>query len=95
MDERYGDPYVSFNFSAGITGNITAASPIISDKTARTPGKSDINMYARFPYQYTANVGGVGATSGGTFKLSTTVKYVAKNASEKKIKVKHSWSVSG
>ena len=95
LDERYGDPYVSFNFSAGITGNITAASPIISDKTARTPGKSDINMYARFPYQYTANVGGAGATSGGTFKLSTTVKYVAKNASEKKIKVKHSWSVSG
>ncbi|MDO4383238.1 MAG: hypothetical protein Q4C18_01965 [Eubacteriales bacterium] len=95
LDERYGDPYVSFNFSAGITGNITAGSPIISDKTARTPGKSDINMYARFPYQYTANVGGVGATTGGTFKLSTTVKYVAKNASEKKIKVKHSWSVSG
>ena len=58
-------------------------------------GSLSINMYARFPYQYTANVGGVGATSGGTFKLSTTVKYVAKNASEKKIKVKHSWSVSG
>lgn len=94
LDERYGDPYVSFNFSAGITGNITAGSPIISDKTARTPGKSDINMYARFPFQYTTNVGGVGATTGGTFKLSTTVKYVAKNASEKKIKVKHSWSVS-
>ena len=95
LDERYGDPYVSFNFSAGITGNITAGNPIISDKTARTPGKSDINMYARFPYQYTSNIGGVGVTSGGTFKLSTTVKYVAKNASEKKIKVKHSWSVTG
>lgn len=94
LDERYGDPYVSFNFSAGITGSITAGNVIISDKTARTPGKSDINMYARFPYQYTTSAGGIAASSGGTFKLSTTVKYLAKNATSKKIKVKHSWSVT-
>lgn len=95
LDERYGDAYVTEHFSVGIKGNISAGSVIISDKTARTPGKSDINMYARFPYEFSAGVGSIGASTGGTYKLSTTVKYVSKNASKKQIKVKHSWSVSG
>ena len=44
LDERYGDSYVSENFSIGIEGSISAGNIVISDKTARTPGKSDINM---------------------------------------------------
>lgn len=95
LDERYGDAYVSEHFSVGIKGSISAGNVVISDKTARTPGKSDINMYARFPYEYSADVGGVGAKTGGTIKMNTTVKYLAKNSAEKKIKVKHSWSVNG
>ena len=90
LDERYGDAYVSFNFSAGITGSISADSPIISDSSARTPGKSNINLYARYPYHYDGD--GV-AASGGNYKMSTAVDYLKKDATNKRIKVKHRWSV--
>lgn len=91
LDERYGDAYVSFEFSAGITGTISANSPIISDKSARTPGKSNINMYARYPYHFS---GKDIASGGGTYKLSTAIDYLKKDSSGKRIKVKHRWSLS-
>lgn len=90
LDERYGDSYVSFHFSAGITGSISADEPIISDQSARTPGKSNINLYARYPYHYDGE--GV-AASGGNYKMSTAVDYLKKDATNKRIKVKHRWSV--
>lgn len=91
LDERFGDAYVSFHFSVGITGNISANTPIITDSSARTPGASDINMYARYPYHFDGQ--GI-AASGGTYKISTTVGYVQKDATNKRIKVKHSWKTT-
>ena len=91
LDERYGDAYVSFSFSAGITGSISPGNPIITDSVARTEGKSDINMYCRFNFLID---GGGYANYSVNWKLSTTVKYLKKNASKKQIKVKHSWKKS-
>lgn len=90
LDERYGDAYVEFSFSAGITGNISANNPVISDSSARTPGKSNINMYARYPYHFDGQ--GI-AASGGTYKMTTAVDYLKKDSTNKRIQVKHRWSV--
>ncbi len=91
LDERYGDAYVSTSFSAGVTGSVTPSSPIISDASARTPGKSNINLYARYQYNYTS----LGyATSAGYYKIATAVDYVQKDATNKRIKVKHSWKLT-
>ena len=64
---------------------------IIPDASARTPGASDVNMYVRFSWNITG--AGIIAAQSST-KLSTTVGYVAIDKSNKKIKVKHSWSAS-
>lgn len=75
---------------AGITGSISADNPIISDPSARTPGNSNINMYVRYPYYYDGQ--GI-AAAGGTYKMTTAVAYLQKDPTNKRIKVKHRWSV--
>ena len=90
IDERYGDAYPVGSFSVGITGNISVGTVAITDSVARTPGKSDVNMYARFIWSI--NVSSM--TSQGNSKLSTTIKYLKKDAANKKIQVQHKWSMS-
>lgn len=88
LDERWGDAYVTK--AVGVGGSISAEDPKITDAAARTEGKSDINMYARYPWTF--NLNGVG--SQGTWKLSTSVKYLKKDSKNKRIQVKHSWKKS-
>ena len=71
-------------------GSISANDPKITDAVARTEGTSDINMYARYPWSF--NLEGVG--SQGTWKLSTSIKYLKKDSAKKQIQVKHSWKKS-
>lgn len=87
LDERWGDSYVTHSLSNG--GKITAQNPIISDSSARTEGKSDINIYARYPWSFKA-----GFSAQGTWKLTTAVKYVRKDAKNKRIRVRHSWKTT-
>ncbi len=88
IDERYGVPYVSLNVSVGVTGTASPGNCYITDKSARTVGKSDVNMYAL--YHYTWNIGA--GTSTGTDKVSTSIKYLKKDTAKKKIQVQHKWS---
>lgn len=90
IDERYGDAYPVGSFSVGITGNISVGTVAITDSVARTPGKSDVNMYARFIWSVSSSV----ASSQGSNKLSTTIKYLKKDAANKKIQVQHKWNMS-
>ncbi len=90
IDERYGDAYENIGFNVGIIGNVSHGDVIISDASARTPGKSDVNMYVRFNWYYD---GQGQATVQGNTKLSTTVGFVDINKSAKQIKVKHSWKI--
>ena len=83
IDENYG--------IAGTVGkldlNITKGTPVITDKVARTPGASDVNMYCIYTVK-TAD------KKGNEYKLNTTVKYLAIDKSNKKIKVGHSWNLT-
>lgn len=90
IDIRYGDAYENYGFNVGVTGTVTHNDPIITDASARTPGKSDVNMYVRFNWNY----GVPGMSQQGNTKLSTTVGYVDIDPANKQIKVKHSWTVS-
>lgn len=60
--------------------------PVISDRYAKTPGASDVNMSCDYIFS-TPN-------SSFRYKLNTTVGYVAIDKSAKKIKVRHSWDLS-
>ena len=84
------ETHLFLSIFAGITGSISADNPIISDPSARTPGNSNINMYARYPYYYDGQ--GI-AAAGGTYKMTTAVDYLQKDSTNKRIKVKHRWSV--
>lgn len=90
IDERYG---VTSSKSTSViaVASISNGSVIISDAVARTPGKSDVNMYAKF--YWSVNVMGYGATS-GTDTLHTSIKYLKKDASKKQIQVQHKWNLN-
>ena len=60
--------------------------PVISDRYAKTPGASDVNMSCNYIFS-TPN-------SSFGYKLNTTVGYVAIDKSAEKIKVRHSWDLS-
>lgn len=64
--------------------------PVISDKTARTPGASDVNMYCDFTVKIS---GGVVADT-RVYRLNTTVKYLAHDKTGKRIKVGHAWNLT-
>lgn len=70
--------------------NIKRITVAITDSVARTPGKSDVNMYARFIWSISCS----GMSSQGNSKLSTTIKYLKKDTAKKKIQVQHKWSMS-
>lgn len=88
IDENYG---VTNAFEPNTTCSIIEQGTMITDRSARTIGSSDVNMYADFKVIYKA--GGV-TTTEKSVRLSTSVGYVDHNISAKQIKVKHSWSLS-
>lgn len=86
IDERPGSASCSVT---SINTLIDAGTPKISDGVARTPGASDVNMHC----DYTIREKSAGS---GThkYRLHTTIGYVAINKTDKKIKVRQSWSLS-
>ena len=84
IDENYGK---ADSNATDIGIKITKKSYIIGDRIARTPGASDVNIYN----EYTVNVLGEKKSS---YRLNTTVKYLAIDKTNKKIKVGHSWNMT-
>ena len=84
IDENYGEALGNAD-STQIRAK--AGSPVITDRVARTPGNSDVNMYCIYTVKPT-NI------SGDEYKLNTTVKYLAIDKTNKKIKVGHSWNLT-
>lgn len=79
IDYRYGVGDVA---AASFTGDIHADDPVATDKVARTPGASDINVYCKYL---------ISGHGGGNYRINATVKYMAKRSNQ--IKVKHSWNL--
>ena len=90
IDENYGVTIAEPSGSL-VPVRVTSNGYRITDRTARTIGTSDVNMYGRFKItKYGGSVGDIVTEA----KLSTSVGYVDHNTSAKQIKVKHSWSLS-
>lgn len=89
IDERYG---ISDSACMSVNGTIDEKEPQITDKTARTPGESDVNMQCK--YRWTTTYPAPSLSGSGNYIMKTTIKYVAINKKDKKIKVKHSWKTS-
>ena len=84
IDENYGSAeYLRTNSKA----RVTKKTPVIGDQIARTPGASDVNIYC----VYTITPAD---SSSKEYKLNTTVKYLAIDKTNKKIKVGHSWTLT-
>lgn len=89
IDERYG---ISDSACMSVNGTIDEKEPQITDKTARTPGKPDVNMQCK--YRWTTTYPAPSLSGSGNYIMKTTIKYVAINKKDKKIKVKHSWKTT-
>ena len=87
IEERSGVADVNWSTSNGSCGKSV---PDITDRTARTPGVSDVNMYCTYDFKYTE--GKIARTV--SYKLNTTVGYVAINKTAKQIKVRQSWNLT-
>lgn len=79
IDENYGTP--SAICATGISADIYG--PYILTASARTTG-SEVSMYANYMLK---------KNSLHSIMLTTSVRYVDKNASTGQIKVEHNWSV--
>ncbi|WP_419025358.1 hypothetical protein [Emergencia sp.] len=86
IDERPGSASCSVT---SIKTLIDAGTPKITDSVARTPGASDVNMHC----DYIIREKSAGSDT-HKYRLSTTIGYVAINKTDKKIKVRESWSLS-
>lgn len=86
ITERYG---VSSCSSVSLGGTISHGDPVITDKTATTPGKSDTNMHCQ--YEVNGSAGGVWNYS-KTFTLNTRLIYNSINKSAKTITLTHEWT---
>ena len=84
IDENYG---TALGNSDNILIRINTGNCIITDSTARTPGASDINMYCTYTIK-------INNGSSNSYKLNTTVKYLAIDKTNKKIKVGHAWNLT-
>lgn len=83
IDERPGEA------SGAFIGNIISnTEPNITDRVARTPGASDVNMHCDYKLIEKGN------SKGKIYRLNTTVGFVDINKSTKKIRVKESWSLT-
>ncbi|SCJ51222.1 Uncharacterised protein [uncultured Eubacterium sp.] len=88
IDER---PGAASGYATPTKTKVSAGMPNITDSVARTPGASDVNMNCI--YTLTGDGSG-GSVSKAKYKLNTTIGYVAINKTDKKIKVRQSWSLS-
>lgn len=88
IDER---PGVADSKIDGGLGIITPGNPTITDSTARTPGGSDVNMHCN----YTVKAFSASGTQSNknTYRLNTTVKYLAIDKTGQRIKVGQAWNL--
>ena len=87
IEERSGVADVSWSV---VTGTCSKSKPVITDRTAKTVGASDVNMHCNYTFK-----GKDGRTEvPSEYKLNTTVGYVAINKTAKQIKVRQSWNLT-
>lgn len=71
---------------------VVKGNPAITDGTARTPGGSDVNMHC--DYTVKALTASGTQSSKNTYRLNTTVKYLAIDKTGKRIKVGQAWNLT-
>lgn len=86
IDENKG---VSDGRLVNAVGTITRKTPQITDSVARTVGASDVNMYC----EYEVKINDGKTTDTKEYRLNTTVKYLAHDKTDKRIKVGHAWNL--
>ncbi|MGN0720682.1 MAG: hypothetical protein ACI4LZ_01860 [Anaerovoracaceae bacterium] len=91
IDERYGVAKGEGFTSAENKVNVIVLDTNITDSSARTVGKSDVNIEAN--YKISATMQDI-MPSEKIINLSTAVGYVDHNYNTRQIKVKHSWSLN-
>lgn len=83
IDEKKG--VADIDGKAGLTTSKGAV--VIDDQAARTPGASDVNLHCSYSI-YSRN------GDRNDYRIDTTVKYLAIDKTNKKIKVGHSWKLT-
>lgn len=81
IDENFGKP--SINKTGNVT--VTKGTPSVTTSTARSVGSS-VSMYCNFTCK--------GMATTATYKMNTSVKYLAHNKTNKQVKVGHSWNLT-
>lgn len=81
IDENFGK--TTSDKSGGIT--VIRDNPVVTTSTARSVGSS-VSMYCNFTCK--------GMATSATYKMNTSVKYLAQNKTDKQIKVGHSWNLT-
>lgn len=81
IDENFGK--TTSNKSGGIT--VIRDNPVVTTSTARSIGSS-VSMYCNFTCK--------GMATSATYKMNTSVKYLAHNKTNKQVKVGHSWNLT-
>ncbi len=89
IDERPGKAGLDSDNSRIL---ITHGIPDITDPTARTPGGSDVNMHC--DYTVKALTASGTQSQKNTYRLSTTVKYLAIDKAGKRIRVGQAWRLA-
>ncbi len=67
-------------------GNVIKGVPQVTDRSARTPGASDVNGNCKFTLSLNSN-------AKAEYQMKSTVGYVALDKAGKRIKVRQSWSL--
>lgn len=88
IDERSGK---AGGYGDNLKITVVKGNPVIADSTARTPGASDVNMHC--DYTVKALTASGTQSSKNTYRLNTTVKYLAIDKTGKRIKVGQAWSL--
>lgn len=81
IDENFGKPAVDKSGAISISQGL----PVVTTSTARSVGSS-VSMYCNFTCK--------GMVTSATYKMNTSVKYLAQNKTDKQIKVGHSWNLT-
>lgn len=81
IDENFGKPGMSKSGSISVNQGL----PVVSNSSARSVGSS-VSMHCSFTCK--------GMATTATYKMNTSVKYLAQNKTDKQVKVGHSWNLT-
>ncbi len=88
IEATKGEADATWNKVGGYHTNTT---PNISDRYAKTVGASDVNIDCTYTFKWLSSDK---KPQEAKYKLNTAVGYVDINKTAKKIKVRHSWSLT-